>query len=54
METSISVLVVLLNFHMLSTIKLYDDFCIEGNEVNYISFNRLLPAELDAGNLPVS
>ena len=54
METSISVLVVLLNFHMLSTIELYDNLFSKGNEVNYISFNRLLSAELDAGNLPVS
>jgi len=39
---------------MLSTIKLYDNLFIEKNKVNYIRFDRLLPAELDAGNLPVS
>ncbi len=39
---------------MLSAVKLYDYPFIEGNEVNNIRFNWLLPAELDTFKLTVS
>jgi len=53
-QTSISLLVVLQIFCVLSAVKLYDNPFFKGHEVNNICFNRLLPAKLDTFKLTIS
>ena len=46
--------VVLFIFRVLPTIKLYDNFLLNGDEVYDVCFNRLLSAEFDTLKLTVS
>jgi len=53
-KTDISLHIVPRIFRMLSAVKFNDNPCVEGDEVNYVCFNCLLPAKLDAFKLTVS
>jgi hypothetical protein len=46
--------VVLFIFRVLPTIKFYDNFLLNGDEVYDVCFNRLLSAEFDTLKLTVS